>query len=72
MLMSAFHFWQQYTRNADGGIPDELTEKISNRAGTLSMANTGQPESGGSQFFINVEGRNCTGEQIVGAENRRG
>ncbi|GKY94904.1 hypothetical protein MPSEU_000455300 [Mayamaea pseudoterrestris] len=46
---------KQYKRNADGGIPDELTEKISNSAGTLSMANTGQPESGGSQIFINVE-----------------
>jgi cyclophilin family peptidyl-prolyl cis-trans isomerase len=32
-----------YTRNAEGGIPDELTERISNRAGTLSMANTGSP-----------------------------
>jgi cyclophilin family peptidyl-prolyl cis-trans isomerase len=43
-----------YTRNEDGGIPDELTQEISNEEGTLSMANTGQPESGGSQFFINV------------------
>ncbi len=32
-----------YKRNADGGIPDECTQKISNAAGTLSMANTGQP-----------------------------
>jgi cyclophilin family peptidyl-prolyl cis-trans isomerase len=45
---------ESYKRNADGGIPDELTVKISNSPGTLSMANTGQPESGGSQFFINV------------------
>lgn len=43
-----------YKRNAGGGIPDELTQKITNAPGTLSMANTGQPESGGSQFFINV------------------
>jgi cyclophilin family peptidyl-prolyl cis-trans isomerase len=43
-----------YKRNEEGGIPDELTQKISNEPGTLSMANTGQPESGGSQFFINV------------------
>ncbi|KAL7578066.1 hypothetical protein ACA910_015001 [Epithemia clementina (nom. ined.)] len=43
-----------YTRNRDGGIPDELTQKITNGPGTLSMANTGRPESGGSQFFINV------------------
>jgi len=45
---------KSYTRNREGGIPDELTAKISNEPGTLSMANTGQPESGGSQFFINV------------------
>lgn len=42
------------TRNAGGNIPDELTAKISNKPGTLSMANTGQPDSGGSQFFLNV------------------
>lgn len=42
------------TRTSDGGIPDELTERITNDVGTLSMANTGQPQSGGSQFFINV------------------
>jgi len=41
-------------RNGEGGIPDEFTAKISNDIGTLSMANTGQPESGGSQFFINT------------------
>ena len=28
--------------------------RISNEPGTLSMANTGQPNSGGSQFFMNV------------------
>lgn len=46
-----------YTRNDEGGIPDEVGQahqKISNGVGTLSMANTGQPESGGSQFFLNV------------------
>eukprot|EP00545_Synedropsis_sp_CCMP1620_P010180 CAMPEP_0119004518 /NCGR_PEP_ID=MMETSP1176-20130426/1187_1 /TAXON_ID=265551 /ORGANISM="Synedropsis recta cf, Strain CCMP1620" /LENGTH=185 /DNA_ID=CAMNT_0006956231 /DNA_START=75 /DNA_END=632 /DNA_ORIENTATION=- len=44
-----------HTRTAkDGGIPDECTAKITNDVGTLSMANTGQPQSGGSQFFINV------------------
>lgn len=48
------------TRNAEGCIVDECTQKISNRAGTLSMANTGQPESGGSQFFINVAGTYVT------------
>ncbi len=39
-----------------GTIADEHPEnaKISNEPGTLSMANTGQPNSGGSQFFINT------------------
>jgi cyclophilin family peptidyl-prolyl cis-trans isomerase len=39
-----------------GCIPDEFPEdaKISNEPGTLSMANTGQPDSGGCQFFINT------------------
>jgi cyclophilin family peptidyl-prolyl cis-trans isomerase len=39
-----------------GTISDEHPEgaKLSNEPGTLSMANTGQPNSGGSQFFVNV------------------
>lgn len=37
-----------------GNIKDEFTAKISNEPGTLSMANTGAPNSGGSQFFINT------------------
>lgn len=51
-----------YQRNEEGGIPDELTARLTNGPGTLSMANTGSPESGGSQFFINVAGtyRLCT------------
>jgi len=40
-------------RDATGSIPDELTHKISNEPGTLSMANAG-PNSGGSQFFVNT------------------
>ena len=42
------------TRDRGGNIPDELIDKTSNEPGTLSMANTGQPNSGGSQFFINT------------------
>ena len=38
-----------------GNIPDELIEPISNEPMTLSMANTGQPNSGGSQIFINTK-----------------
>ena len=37
-----------------GTIKDEFTAKLSNEPGTLSMANTGAPNSGGSQFFINT------------------
>eukprot|EP00416_Gambierdiscus_australes_P043150 CAMPEP_0171094908 /NCGR_PEP_ID=MMETSP0766_2-20121228/42832_1 /TAXON_ID=439317 /ORGANISM="Gambierdiscus australes, Strain CAWD 149" /LENGTH=281 /DNA_ID=CAMNT_0011553653 /DNA_START=64 /DNA_END=909 /DNA_ORIENTATION=+ len=42
------------TRMGGGNIPDEFAAKLSNAPGTLSMANTGRPNSGGSQFFINV------------------
>ena len=40
----------------DGRIPDEHPEnaKLSNEPGTLSMANTGRPNTGGCQFFINT------------------
>ena len=39
-----------------GNIADEFVEeaRFSNEPGTLSMANTGRPNSGGSQFFINT------------------
>lgn len=39
-----------------GTIQDEFlpNAKFSNEPGTLSMANTGQPNSGGSQFFVNT------------------
>jgi cyclophilin family peptidyl-prolyl cis-trans isomerase len=39
-----------------GNIPDEHPpeHKLSNEPLTLSMANTGRPNSGGSQFFINA------------------
>ena len=40
-----------------GTIADEHPEnaKISNEPGTLAMANTGRPNSGGCQFFINTK-----------------
>ncbi len=39
-----------------GTIPDEhpADAKLSNEPMTLAMANTGRPNSGGSQFFINT------------------
>ena len=39
-----------------GNVQDEhpANAKISNDPGTLSMANTGRPNSGGAQFFINT------------------
>ncbi|MDP3894230.1 peptidylprolyl isomerase [Nocardioides sp.] len=33
-------------------IPDELTGSETYTAGTVAMANTGSPDSGGSQFFL--------------------
>lgn len=40
----------------EGRIKDEHPEdaRLSNEPGTLSMANTGAPDSGGCQFFINT------------------
>lgn len=35
-------------------IQDEFVKGHSNRRGTIAMANTGEPNSGGSQFFINT------------------
>jgi cyclophilin family peptidyl-prolyl cis-trans isomerase len=45
------------TGDAPGGcIPDEHPNdaKLSNEPGTLSMANTGAPNSGSCQFFVNT------------------
>mmetsp|Transcript_25934 Transcript_25934/g.46881 ORF Transcript_25934/g.46881 Transcript_25934/m.46881 type:complete len:197 (-) Transcript_25934:100-690(-) len=41
-------------RSNGGNIKDENISKDTNAPGTLSMANTGSPNSGGSQFFLNV------------------
>lgn len=40
-----------------GRVQDEhpAAHKLSNEIGTLSMANTGAPNSGGAQFFINTK-----------------
>jgi peptidylprolyl isomerase len=35
-------------------IQDEFVEGLTNVRGTIAMANTGMPNSGGSQWFINV------------------
>lgn len=45
-------------RSAGGNIPDELVAEISNEPMTLSMANSGQPNTGGSQIFINTKHNN--------------
>lgn len=39
-----------------GNVKDEhpVDLSLSNDVGTLSMANTGQPDSGGAQFFVNT------------------
>ena len=42
------------SRSNGGNIVDEFISEDSNEAGTLSMANTGEPNTGGSQYFLNV------------------
>ena len=42
------------TRSRGGNIKDENIDRTSNAPGTLSMANTGAKNSGGSQFFLNT------------------
>jgi len=44
-------------------IPDELPPKLPYAPGIVAMANTGQPDSGGSQFFI------CTGADSQSLNN---
>merc|ERR1712100_283734 len=41
-----------------GNIQDECISKDTNAPGTLSMANCGAPNTGGSQFFLNVANNN--------------
>merc|ERR1711892_10156 len=41
-------------RSNGGNIQDENISRDSNAPGPLSMANTGQANTGGSQFFLNV------------------
>jgi peptidylprolyl isomerase len=44
-----------YGRGGPGyTIQAEFVKGLSNIRGTISMANTGEPNSGGSQFFLNV------------------
>lgn len=44
------------TGGPENNVQDEFVkgELLTNTRGTISMANTGQPNSGGSQFFINL------------------
>ncbi|KAL3919106.1 MAG: hypothetical protein SGILL_003922, partial [Bacillariaceae sp.] len=46
---------KEHTRDEYGNIEDELIKGIGNEEGTLSMANSGEPDTGGSQFFINTK-----------------
>merc|ERR1719229_1599414 len=45
-------------RFGGGNIKDENISRDTNAPGTLSMANCGQPNTGGSQFFMNVANNN--------------
>ena len=42
-----------------GNIQDENISRDTNAPGTLSMANWGPPNTGGSQFFLNVANNTC-------------
>merc|ERR1712113_1153166 len=46
------------TRFHGGNIRDEFVSRDTNGPGTLSMANCGYPNTGGSQFFLNVADNN--------------
>jgi cyclophilin family peptidyl-prolyl cis-trans isomerase len=46
------------TRTNGGNIQDEHVSEDANDSGTLSMANTGEPHTGGSQIFMNVNDNN--------------
>jgi len=39
-------------------IPDEYTDSNENNRGTIAMANKGSPNTGSSQFFINLDNNN--------------
>ena len=43
--------WGQYQSTT---IPDEIVSSLHNYAGYMAMANTGAPNSGSTQFFINL------------------
>jgi len=53
-------------------IRDEFSPKRRNAPGTIAMANTGRPDTGGSQFFINLvdnphlDGRHPVFGEVVG------
>lgn len=57
------------TRNSDGSIPDEFRDpscpKLSNLPMTLSMANTGSPDTGGSQVLLLSHTQSVTYEYIL-------
>merc|ERR1719276_737420 len=46
------------SRFGGGNIKDENISRDTNAPGTLSMANCGSPNTGGSQFFMNVANNN--------------
>jgi cyclophilin family peptidyl-prolyl cis-trans isomerase len=45
---------KEHSRDEYGNIEDEFIKDYPNVEGTLSMANSGDPDTGGSQFFFNL------------------
>mmetsp|Transcript_6357 Transcript_6357/g.13123 ORF Transcript_6357/g.13123 Transcript_6357/m.13123 type:complete len:218 (+) Transcript_6357:30-683(+) len=56
-------------RSNGGNIEDENISKDTNAPFTLSMANTGRPNSGGSQLFVNV-GNNANLDWFSGGQSK--
>ena len=52
-VVSIYLAWQDKTKDKGTGFKNEITPYLYTIRGALSMANTGQPNTNGSQFFIN-------------------
>jgi cyclophilin family peptidyl-prolyl cis-trans isomerase len=54
MIQGGGHTRDLKLKEAEGSVPNESGNGLSNRRGTIAMARTGDPHSANAQFFINV------------------